>query len=66
MEAMAMGKAIVSTPAGIHGWDLHAGEDVIVTKTPEEMARAIAELIEHPEKRQCLEQAARKTVERDF
>ncbi|HYL36051.1 MAG TPA: glycosyltransferase, partial [Bryobacteraceae bacterium] len=66
MEAMAMGKAIVSTPAGIHGLDLHAGEDVIVTKTPEEMARAIAELIEHPEKRQCLEQAARKTVERDF
>ena len=33
MEAMAMGKAIVSTPAGINGSDLHPGHDVIVTST---------------------------------
>jgi glycosyltransferase involved in cell wall biosynthesis len=66
MEAMAMGKAIVSTPAGINGLDLHPGEDVIVSRTPAEMAQAIAELIENPAKRQSLEQAARKMAERDF
>ncbi len=41
MEAMAMGKAIVSTPAGVNGLDLQAGKDVIVAATGEEMAAAI-------------------------
>lgn len=66
MEAMAMGKAIVSTPAGIHGLDLHSGEDVIVTETPEDMALAIAGLIQDPYKRLFIERQARLTVEREF
>jgi GT2 family glycosyltransferase len=66
MEAMAMGKAIVSTPAGINGLDLHPGCDVIVAATPEEMARAIRELFENPATRESLECEARRTVERDF
>jgi glycosyltransferase involved in cell wall biosynthesis/GT2 family glycosyltransferase len=66
MEAMAMGKAIVSTPAGIHGLDLHPGEDVIVAETPEKMGRAIAELIQDPNKRRSIERQARRTVEREF
>ena len=66
MEAMAMGKAIVSTPAGIHGLDLEPGRDVLVAKTPEEMARAIAGLFADPAQREALERAARRTVERDF
>jgi glycosyltransferase involved in cell wall biosynthesis len=66
MEAMAMGKAIVSTPAGIHGLDLAPGEDVVVTRTPEEMAAAISELFDHPERRRAIEAAARRRVERDF
>ena len=66
MEAMAMGKAIVSTPAGINGLDLHVGRDVIVTSTPQEMTRAINELFENPSLRESLEREARQTVERDF
>ena len=66
MEAMAMGKAVVSTPAGINGLDLQPGRDVIVARTAEEMARAIAGLIENPNLRQSLEREARCTVERDF
>ncbi len=66
MEAMAMGKAIVSTPAGINGLDLDPGRDVIVAATPEEMARAIGELFENPAARESLEREARRTVERDF
>lgn len=66
MEAMAMKKAIVSTPAGINGIDLTDGNDVVVTATGAAMARAIQELIDDPSKRKSLEIAARATAERDY
>jgi GT2 family glycosyltransferase len=66
MEAMAMGKAVVSTPAGINGLDLNPGTDVIVANTGTEMARAILNLLENPTRRETLERAARLTVERTF
>jgi glycosyltransferase involved in cell wall biosynthesis/GT2 family glycosyltransferase len=66
MEAMAMGKAIVSTPAGINGIDLHPGEDVIVVRSGAEMAEEIAKLFAEPERRQAMERAARLTVERQY
>ena len=66
MEAMAMGKAIVSTPAGINGLDLEAGRDVIVVDSGREMAQAIAELFANPARRESLEHQARATVERKF
>ena len=66
MEAMAMGKAIVSTPAGVNGLDLTPGEDVVVVNTGPEMAAAIRHLIENPETRRALESHTRKTVERRF
>jgi len=64
MEAMAMGKAIVSTEAGVHGLELERGRDVIVTDSPEEMASAIMRLLLHPEERVALEKQARLTAER--
>ena len=66
MEAMAMGKAIVSTPAGVHGLNLHPGRDIIVTESAGQMADAISELITDPALRESLEHEARLTVERDF
>ena len=66
MEAMAMGRAIVSTPAGINGLDLNPGSDVIVVETGAEMAREILSLFADPAKRKRIEAAARRTVERDF
>ncbi len=66
MEAMAMGKAIVSTPAGINGLDLNPGSDIIVANSGEEMARAILDLLANPGRRQAIEQAARSTVGREF
>ena len=63
MEAMAMGKAIVSTPAGINGLDLHPGNDVIVVQSGAEMATAIQAIFDDPSRRQQLEQAGRRTVE---
>lgn len=65
LEAMAMGKAIVSTPAGINGLDLAPG-DVIVTPTAIEMAAAIRDLIADPSRRRALESHARLTAEQRF
>jgi len=66
MEAMAMGKAIVSTPAGINGLDLDPGKDVIITNSAAAMLEAILELFENPAKRQSLEQQARRRAENEF
>lgn len=63
LEAMAMGKAIVSTPAGINGLDLQHGRDVLIANTGEEMAAAIERLIGNPQERKTLEQTARRTAE---
>jgi glycosyltransferase involved in cell wall biosynthesis/GT2 family glycosyltransferase len=63
MEAMAMGKAIVSTPAGINGLnELEHGRDVIVVNEGKKMAYAIAALIDDPAARQRLETEARRTA----
>lgn len=66
MEAMAMRKAIVSTPAGINGLNLRDGHDVVVVETGARMAAEIRRLFENPEERRQLEQNARVTVEREF
>src|SRR6185369_10118184 len=64
MEAMAMGKAIVSTEAGVHGLELERDRDAIVTDSADDMASVILHLIAHPEDRVALERHARATAER--
>ena len=66
LEAMAMGKAIVSTEAGIHGLELGRGTDVVVTDSAEAMAAAITRLLEDPAERTAIEAHARKTAERVY
>jgi GT2 family glycosyltransferase/glycosyltransferase involved in cell wall biosynthesis len=66
LEAMAMGKAIVSTEAGINGLDLERGADVIVADTPAAMAGAINRLLDSPEERQALEHKARAKAEERY
>ncbi|MEO7144473.1 MAG: glycosyltransferase, partial [Bryobacteraceae bacterium] len=66
VEAMVMGKAIVSTPAGVNGLDVTPGRDVVIARTGPEMAGMIASLLDHPEERQTLEREARHTVERQY
>ena len=62
LEAMAMGKAIVSTPGGVNGLDLQDGRDVVVAGTAEEMAAAIRGLRDDAERRRALERQARETA----
>jgi GT2 family glycosyltransferase/glycosyltransferase involved in cell wall biosynthesis len=66
LEAMAMGKAVISTPAGVNGLDLAPGEDFLLAKDASEMAEAIEGLLRDPAKRTRLEANARRRVERDF
>jgi GT2 family glycosyltransferase/glycosyltransferase involved in cell wall biosynthesis len=66
MEAMAMGRVVVSTPAGVNGLDLEPGLDVVVEETGEGLADAIIALLDAPGRRREMERAARSRVERDY
>jgi GT2 family glycosyltransferase/glycosyltransferase involved in cell wall biosynthesis len=66
LEAMAMGKAIVSTPAGVNGLDLAPGSDFLLANSAAEMAAHIETLFTDPPARRRIESAARGRVERDF
>jgi glycosyltransferase involved in cell wall biosynthesis len=66
LEAMAMGKAIVSTPPGVNGLDLEAGKDFALVRTATEMASAIESLLDEDGSRALIERAARRRVEESF
>jgi glycosyltransferase involved in cell wall biosynthesis len=66
LEAMAMGKAIVSTPAGVNGLDLRPGEDFILARNASAMADAIESLLAEPKERERLGNSARTRAEREF
>jgi GT2 family glycosyltransferase/glycosyltransferase involved in cell wall biosynthesis len=66
LEAMAMGKPIASTPAGINGIELRDGSDVLVCPGAAEMAAAIRRLFLAPALRETLALNARRTVEERF
>ena len=61
LEAMAMGRVVVSTPAGVNGLDVTPGEDCIVTESAEDMALAITRLSADAEARKAIETSARAT-----
>jgi polysaccharide biosynthesis protein PslH len=65
LEAMAMGKAVVTTPAAVTGLRVRPGEDVLVAADPEEMARAVARVLE-PRAARSLGENARARVVADY
>jgi glycosyltransferase involved in cell wall biosynthesis len=66
LEAMAMGKAIVSTAAGVHGLDVRPGEDFILAQDATEFAHAIEDLLARPEECARLGAVARRRVEQFY
>ncbi|MBC8165175.1 MAG: glycosyltransferase, partial [Bryobacteraceae bacterium] len=67
MEAMAMGKSIVSTPGGINGLDeLRPGIDLLVETDGPAFAKAVSRLFVDVEFRNELERNARATAERAY
>ncbi len=66
LEAMAMGKAIVSTARGVEGIDLVAGRDAVVADAPEAFAREVIALLRDAERRRALGQTARAVAESKY
>jgi glycosyltransferase involved in cell wall biosynthesis len=63
-EAMAMGKAVVSTRVGIEGLPVSDGQQLIVADRPDEFASAVSRLLKDDAERRRLGDRARQYVER--
>ncbi len=62
-EAMAMGKAIVSTSIGAEGLPVTIGKNILIEDDPERFALSVAGLLSDPAARFRLGRAARQMVE---
>jgi polysaccharide biosynthesis protein PslH len=65
-EAMAMGKAVVSTTMGAEGLPVRHGDNIILADDPADFARQTALLLADPERRAQLGRAARQLVEENY
>jgi glycosyltransferase involved in cell wall biosynthesis len=65
-EAMAMGKAIVSTRIGVEGLPVTDRENVVLSEGPEEFADAVVRLLRDAKERAAIASSARSFVERNF
>jgi sugar transferase (PEP-CTERM/EpsH1 system associated) len=66
LEAMAMGKCVLTTTIGMEGLDVEAGRDLCVSDAPEDFADAAATLAGDPERRKMYGAAARRRVEERY
>jgi glycosyltransferase involved in cell wall biosynthesis len=66
LEAMAMGKAIVSTTVGAEGIDVRHGSEILLGDQPEAFAMQIGRLLDDAALRQRLGAAARILAERSY
>jgi len=66
LDAMAMGKAMVSTSVGCEGIGVTPGEHLMIADTPQAFADATLTLLADPHRRAALGRAARSLVEREY
>jgi glycosyltransferase involved in cell wall biosynthesis len=59
-EAMAMGKAIVSTTLGCEGFDLVPDQELVIADSPAEFASAVLSLLQDPGRRERIGRTARR------
>ncbi|MGE3179941.1 MAG: glycosyltransferase [Vicinamibacterales bacterium] len=65
-EAMAMGKAVVSTSVGAEGLPVVDGRDLLLADSPLTFAKAVVHLLRDANRREALEGAARELVVRHY
>jgi polysaccharide biosynthesis protein PslH len=61
-EAMAMGKAVVSTRVGAEGLPVTDGQDIVLADDPAEFAQRILELLRDDGRRRSIAEAGRRLV----
>ncbi len=61
-EAMAMGKAVVSTTIGAEGLPVTPGRDIVIADEPARVRTAVVDLIRDGAARRRIESAARQLV----
>jgi glycosyltransferase involved in cell wall biosynthesis len=61
-EAMAAGRAVVSTSIGAEGLDVHHGKDIMLADENRAFAEAVITLLQKPELRKRYERAAAELV----
>ena len=66
LEALAMGKAIVSTTVGAEGLDLRDGEEIFIADEPTAFASAVIRLLTDSQLRRRIGENGRARVERDY
>lgn len=66
MEAMAAGRAIVSTEKGAEGLELTSGDGLLITSDPGTFAANLIHLLKNPEARQEMEKKALKIAATRF
>ena len=66
LEALAMGKAIVSTSVGAEGLDLKNGEEIFIADEPDAFADAVTRLLTDVQLRRRIGENGRVRVERDY
>jgi len=65
-EALAMGKAVVSTTVGAEGLALESGRHFLAADTPHDFAQAVIRLLRDPARREALGDAGRALVESHY
>lgn len=66
LEAMAMGRAVVTTPVGAEGVEARPGVEMEIADTEEDFANKVCSLLREPDRRNRIAAAARALAERDF
>ena len=62
LEAMGLGKPVVTTSIGASGLDAIPGQHLVVADDPDGMAQSVLELFEDPRKRKRIGEAARRAA----
>jgi polysaccharide biosynthesis protein PslH len=62
LEAMAAGRAVVSTTLGAEGLELRHGEEIMIANGAEALADAVSQLLEQPSRARGMAEQARRTV----
>ena len=66
LEAMAMGKAVVSTCLGAEGFEVESGREMVLADAPRDFAQAVIALLRDPVQRCALGVRAREFVARSY